>query len=302
MTQYPRLICIVGPTASGKTKASLKAAKALNGEIISFDSMQIYKKMSVITQSPTKKEQKNIKHYFIEEIEPEKEYSAAMFRRKAEKCIKNIVKNGKTPILVGGTGLYLKALVNGLFEGPKKNDKLRQTLEKEETEKGPGTLYEKLKKIDQESAKKIHPNDIKRIIRAIEIYELTGKTKTEHEKNTRGINDKYKVIKLGIDLPRNELYERVNKRVDKMLRTGAIKEVKELIKKKLSITAKNALGVKELESYIKGDITKEKAKDMLKQNTRHYAKRQMTWFRADTDIKWFSSAEKLVEWVTEGKK
>ena len=286
-----KIIAIVGPTASGKTEASMKIASLLNSEIISFDSMQIYKEIPIISQAPSKDELETIPHHLIGELSVKEEYSASQFKDKVIKIIEDIENKGKTPILVGGTGLYLKALIDGLFESPKKDEKLREKLQNISNEK----LHEKLMEIDPKAAKKIHVNDKRRIIRAIEIYELTGISKTEHEKNTKGISSEYDVIQVGINMDRQKLYERINQRVDIMFDNGLIKEVQKIYNTDISITAYAALGIKEITGHLNGEYDLDTAKDMIKQNTRNYAKRQMTWFRADQRIQWFDTVDELVE-------
>ena len=205
-----RIIFIVGPTATGKTKTAIELAREINGEIISCYSMQIYKEMSILTQAPSRKELKQIPHHFIEQISHEKDYSAAEFTKKASKLIKNIIKKKKIPIVVGGTGFYVKALIDGLFPSPKKDLKLRKRLELKAKKYGSHFLHSQLKKIDEETSKKIHPNDIRRIIRALEVYHLTSLPMSIHKKNTHGIKDIYEIVELGINIPRETLYKKIN--------------------------------------------------------------------------------------------
>lgn len=291
-----KIIAIVGPTASGKTNTSIKLAKIFKGEIVSFDSMQVYKGMPILTQTPLKAQMQGVKHYLINKISPSKEFSAAMFISEAEKIIKKIFKDKRQPILVGGTGLYLKALVDGLFPAPGRDEKLRGKLEKKAAELGPGALHDELKALDKDASLKIHPNDTRRIIRALEIYYLTGVPMTEHKKNTKGLKDLYEIEVLGIDMDRAELYKRIDARVEKMFEDGIVDEVKKVLKKKLSLTAKSALGINEIKGYLSGEYGIEEAKGLLKKNTRNYAKRQMTWFRADKKIRWFTSGEGIISY------
>lgn len=291
-----RVIFIVGATATDKTKTAIKLAKDINGEIISCDSMQIYKYAPILTQAPSEKELKKVPHYLIREISPEREYSAAEFSKRATKLIKDIIKKGKTPIIVGGTGLYVKALLDGLFPSPKKDPSLREDLEKEAREHGSAYLYNELRGIDKEAALKIHKNDVRRIMRALEVYYSTGIPLSVHKKNTKGIKDEYDIIQVGIDIPRQELYKRIDRRIEKMFKDGLTSEVKALLKRNLSITARSAIGIKEINGYLKNEYPLKEAKEMLKKNTRRYAKRQLTWFRADKRIKWFSDGKNIISY------
>jgi len=281
-----KVIFIVGPTAVGKSQMAYELAKKINGEIISCDSMQIYRHMDIMSQAPPKKWRKSIPHYLIGVLGPHKEYSAAKFRTDAEKLIKNIIKRKKTPLIVGGSGLYIKALLNGLFPSPGKDLILRKKLEKEAKIKGSKHLHIRLKKIDPKSTAEIHPNDLRRIIRALELYYLTGLSKSEHKKRTRGIAGKYNIEIIGINMPREKLYKTINNRVDKMFRQSLISEIQKLSKKKLSVTARASLGYKEVLGYLNGEYSLGEAKELLKKNTRRLAKKQLTWFRADKRIKW----------------
>lgn len=284
-----KVIFIVGPTATGKTALSVKLAKKINGEIISADSMQAYKGMDIVSQKPAKSEQKNVKHHLIDFLDPKKEYSAAVFSALAGKAIIDIIRRGKIPIVAGGSGLYVKALMDGIFSSKGKNAKLRKKLEDLARQKGSLFLHESLKKIDPLSAEKIHPNDRKRIIRALEIYEVEKKTKTSLKAKTKGIKDKYDIRIFGLTMERAALYGKINKRVDIMFRKGLVKELKRLLGRKLSVSAGKVLGIKEIKGYLDKLYTLKKAKELLKRNTRRFAKRQFTWFRPDRRIKWVDS-------------
>ncbi len=286
MRNKKRVIFIVGPTAVGKTSFAVNLAKRLKGEIISADSMQAYRGMDILSQKPTASEQKSIPHHLIGFLDPEKEYSAAEFAKRARKIIKHIIGKGKIPIITGGSGLYVKALLDGIFPSKGKNEALRRRLGRLADEKGMRFLYNKLRKIDPHSAGKIHPNDKKRIIRALEIYEVEKKTKTSLEKKTKGIKDEYRIEIFGLVMERKKLYDRINKRVDLMFRRGLVEEVKKLLRKRLSITSRRAIGIKQVEGYLNGDYGLAEAKEALKRDTRRLAKRQLTWFRADKRIKW----------------
>lgn len=281
-----KIIFLVGPTAVGKTDIALKLAKKLRAEIISCDSMQIYKGMDIGTQKPSVADRKKIKHHMTDILRPYEEFSAADFRKRALRVINAIHKRGKIPLFVGGTGLYMKALLDGLFPSPPKNEALRKRLYKEAEKYGSGQLHEKLGKIDPAAAGKIHPNDTKKIIRALEICYTTNRTVTEMKARTRPLSDKYDVRIIGLIRPREELYRRINERVEEMFQQGFLDEAKRFAGQKLSITAKQAIGYREAFDYLNGKISLEEAKELIKKNTRRYAKRQLTWFGADKRIKW----------------
>lgn len=281
-----KIIVIVGPTAIGKTSLAIKLAKKIKAEIISADSMQAYKGMDILSQKPTPPELKTVPHHLVSFLDPEYEYNAAIFTRKSKKIIKDIIKKGKIPIIVGGSGLYVKALVNGIFPSKGKNKLLRKKLEKIASVKGSLFLYNRLKKVDPTAARAIHPNDARRIIRALEIYEVDKKTKTSLKRKTKGIKEKYEVKVFGLKTTREKLYGRINKRVDLMFKKGLVKEIKKLLGLHLSITAGQALGIKEIRCYLDKTYDIDNAKEILKRNTRRLAKRQFTWFRADKEIRW----------------
>ena len=301
-----KVVVIVGPTASGKTALSIELAKKINGEIISCDSMQIYKDMDIGSAKPTKEEMQGIKHYMIDFVSPEKRYSVAEYKVQAEKSIEELIGKGKMPIIVGGTGLYANSLIYGIdYNEMKFDSEYRAKLEEEaSTEQGLSSLYEKAKEIDEEAIKKISKNDKKRIIRILEIYNSTGKNKTELEKESRKIGAKYDYRVYGIDMNREILYDRINKRVDIMIENGLINEVKKLIEKyKGFSTAMQAIGYKEVVQYLNGDLTKDEMIDKIKRETRHYAKRQLTWFRKNKETIWLDGLNDIqnnVEIILEG--
>jgi len=284
-----KVIVIVGPTAVGKTAFAIKVAEDTKGEIISADSMQAYRGMDIVSQKPTASEVRRVKHHLISFLKPEAEYSAAAFAGMARRRIIDIIKRGKTPIVVGGSGLYVKALVDGIFPSKGKDEKIRKRLRALAEKNGSAFLHERLKKIDPASAARIHPNDTKRIIRALEIYELEKKTKTSLKKETKGIRDEYDTKVFGLIMDRSRLYRKIEKRVDLMFKKGLVREVGKLLRKNLSITARQALGIKEVEGYLNKAYSLQEAKDMLKSNTRRFAKRQLTWFRADKKILWINA-------------
>jgi len=293
----PAVIFILGPTSSGKTRVAASLAERLGGEVISCDSMQIYRGMDIVTQAPRPDITSRVKHHLIGEFAPEREFNAAMFADKAEIAIRDIFFSGKMPVFAGGSGLYVKALVDGLFSSPAKDPDLRARLEDLAREKGKEYLYSKLAVLDPETAGKLHINDTRRIIRAIEVYELTGTNISVKKSEANGISAKYNCLFFGLDLAREELYSRINDNVERMFSSGAVSEVEELLKRDLSLTARKALGIKEIGAFIGGGMTLEEAKEELKKNTRRYAKRQLTWFRADKRIVWINAAREISEIV-----
>ncbi len=282
----PMIIFLVGPTASGKSGAANELAREINAEIVSADSMQVYRGMDILSAKPDIKEQKQISHYLIDILEPSEEYSAAIFRNKALKCIEDIIARKKIPLFVGGTGLYVKALTKGLFSDNGKDEKLRKELAQEAKHKGNACLYERLQAVDPRAAEKIHPNDMRRIIRALEVYELSSRTITELKTEIEGLDEKYEFKIFAIERERRELYGRIELRVEKMFEAGLVDEVKRLIALPLSHTAKQALGIKQISAYLNKECSLDFAKDLLKRDTRRFAKRQLTWFRAEKDIVW----------------
>ncbi|WP_019227017.1 tRNA (adenosine(37)-N6)-dimethylallyltransferase MiaA [Sedimentibacter sp. B4] len=285
-----KIIVIVGPTAVGKTYVSIELAKKLGTEIISADSMQIYKGMDVGTAKIKTEEMQGIKHHMIDLIYPDENYSVSDFKREAEKNIDEMISRGKVPVIVGGSGLYVNSLIYDLdFSNAKSNEKLRDYYTYYHKEHGEDALYEKLKKIDPESAEKIHKNNVKRVIRALEVYDLTGRKFSETNTDIRKKSSKYDFILIGLSMDRKILYERINQRVDKMINEGLVEEVKSLIDKgfEKNLISMQAIGYKEIIEFLEGNITFEEAVNILKQNTRHFAKRQFTWFLKDENVKWF---------------
>lgn len=293
----PKVIVIGGPTASGKTALSIFLAKKINGEIISADSMQIYKDMNIGTAKPTVEEMDGIKHYLIDCVSPSVRYSVADFKKDATNAIEDILKKGKTTIVVGGTGLYIDSLIYGIDYNEMQVDlEYRAYLENLAEEKGLGYLYDLAKNIDEQAMSKISVNDKKRICRVLEVYKSTGKTKTELEKESRQKDVKYDFKVFAIDMERQILYDRINKRVDLMIDAGLIDEVNNLIKKYPDIpTAMQGLGYKEVVQYFEKKCTKEEMIEKIKQESRRYAKRQLTWFRRNKDIVWLDAKKSLDE-------
>lgn len=290
----PKVIVIAGPTASGKTALSIELAKKINGEIISSDSMQIYKDMDIGTAKVTKEEMQGIKHYLVDFVSPTDRYSVSSFKKDAEKAIEEILQKGKVPIIVGGTGLYIDSLIYGIeYPDMQFDEKYRNELmEISQTENGLMSLYEKAKEIDPKAMENISSNDAKRITRVLEIYKATGKNKTENEILSRknGVKYDYRVFVLNMD--REILYQRINYRVDKMLEQGLIEEVENLLKKyEKYATAMQAIGYKEVVEYLDNTISYEEMVEKIKQGSRNYAKRQLTWFRKNKDSVWLNALD-----------
>ena len=293
-----KVIVIVGPTASGKTGLSIELAKRIGGEIISADSMQIYKDMNIGTAKVTEEEKEGINHYLIDIISPEERYTVSNFKKDAEKAIEEILAKGKTPIVVGGTGLYINSLIYGIeYQEMEYDEEYRDMLmKKAESEMGLKEIYEDALRIDPEAMKKIFPSDKKRIVRVLEIYKATGKTKTEQEILSRKNGVKYDYRVFGISRDREELYERINKRVDIMIEQGLVDEVKYIYNKyKKFPTAMQGLGYKEVIWYLENKITYEEMIELIKKETRRYAKRQLTWFRKTENIVWLDASLGLEE-------
>ncbi len=285
----PKVVVIVGPTASGKTALSVELAKKIDGEIISSDSMQIYKDMNIGTAKVTKEEMQNIKHYLVDFVSPEERYTVSDFKKDSEKAIKEILSKGKTPIVVGGTGLYVNSLIYGIdYQDMEFDENYRNELiKKAETPEGLEQLYNEAKKIDPQAMEKISFNDKKRIMRVLEIYKATGKTKTEQEILSKQREVEYDFKVFGITLDREKLYDKINRRVDIMIEQGLENEVKNLITKYSKFpTAMQGLGYKEVVQFFEGRLTREEMIEKIKQESRRYAKRQLTWFRRNKEIIW----------------
>lgn len=293
--EKPKVIVICGPTASGKTKLSIEVAKLVNGEIVSADSMQIYKDMTIGTAKPTTEEMQGIKHYLIDFVSPDKRYSVAEYKNDAINAIEEIISKGKTPIVVGGTGLYVNSLIYEIeYPSVELDMNYRKKLEEIAEKEGLDRLYEMAMKVDKLAMKKISQNDKKRICRVLEIYHATGKTKTQIEIESRVNEPKYDYLVFGISMDREKLYDRINKRVDIMIEDGLIDEVKEVLNKYDDFpTAMQGLGYKEVVEYINGDTTKEEMIEKIKMETRRYAKRQLTWFRRYDNITWIDGLDDI---------
>lgn len=284
----PIVIVICGPTASGKTALSIELAKKIEGEIVSADSMQIYKDMNIGSAKVMPEEMEGIRHYLIDFVSPDERYSVANYKQDAKKAIEKIISKGKTPIVVGGTGLYVDSLIYEIeYNDIEIDEEYRRKLETIKEKEGLDILYKKALEIDPKAMEKISSNDSKRIMRVLEIYHSTGKTKTqqEFESRTKEIPYDYRVFAINMD--REKLYDRINKRVDIMLEKGLVNEVKNLLKKYNDFpTAMQGLGYKEVKDYLEGNLSYEEMINKIKQESRHYAKRQLTWFRKNENTIW----------------
>jgi tRNA dimethylallyltransferase len=283
------LIILTGPTAVGKTKASIGLAKALNGEIISADSMQVYKYMDIGSAKIRPEEMQGIRHYLIDELEPDEEFHVVKFQQMAKEAMEAIYAQGKIPIVVGGTGFYIQALLYDIdFTESNEDNSYRQELEQLADEQGAEFLHEMLRKVDPVSADTIHANNVKRVIRALEFYHQTGEKISEHNEQERAKESPYDFCYFVLNDDREKLYERINVRIDQMLEEGLVDEVKALKDKGYTrdMVSMQGLGYKEILDYLNNECTLEEAIYILKRDTRHFAKRQLTWFRRERDVVW----------------
>jgi len=284
----PKVIIICGPTGIGKTSVAIKIAEAVNGEIISADSMQIYRHMDIGTAKPTPAELARVRHHMIDIVNPDEHFDAALFSEIAHNKVLKLDKRRIVPIVAGGTGLYIKALIHGLFGADPADPKIRIKLKEEADAHGADFLYKRLAKSDPVAAERIHPNDTYRIIRALELTEATGKTISKHHGEHGFADNRYKVLKIGLQMEREALYDRINQRVDVMIGEGLADEVSGLLERGYSQDLKSmqSIGYRHMVDFIKGRVLLDETIRTLKRDTRRYAKRQMTWFNADPEIVW----------------
>ena len=311
MPQKPSLIIISGPTCIGKTDAAIALAEPLGAEIISADAMQVYRYMDIGTAKPTEEQLARVRHHLIDVADPDESFSAARFKTLAEAAVRKICEKGRPVFVVGGAGLYIKALTLGLFTGKKQvntptlpsplkgeglggGEMVRKHLRAEAKALGLKALYKRLQKVDPAAAAKIHPNDTYRIIRALEIFELTGTPLSEHQR-AHGFSDnhRYRLVKFGLFVDRKILYDRINRRVDRMLDSGLLEEVKWLLDQGYSSSLKSmqSIGYRHMTGYLQGTAGWDETVDLFKRDTRRYAKRQFTWFRADPEIEWMQPGQ-----------
>ncbi|MBQ2178289.1 MAG: tRNA (adenosine(37)-N6)-dimethylallyltransferase MiaA [Oscillospiraceae bacterium] len=285
------VVCVVGPTACGKTKMGVLLAKELDGEVVSCDSMQIYRGMTIGTAAPTREEMEGVPHHMIAVADPRENYSVARYAREAGQCVDDILARGKRPIIVGGTGLYLDALLAGReYASGQAGGAVRAQLERRAAQEGIGPLLDELRAVDPESAQRLNPNDQKRIIRALEVYRETGKTITQHNRDSQRVPPRYDAVYLGFAFEdRQDMRDRIDARVDQMARQGLLDEVRALLAQGVprDSTALQAIGYKECLSFLDGQSTEEEALELIKLRSRQYAKRQLTWLRRNQDIHWF---------------
>lgn len=288
------LVILTGPTAVGKSALSISLAKAIDGEIISADSMQVYKYMDIGTDKITPEQMEGVPHYLIDEFEPDKEFNVVTFQKYAKKYISEIYEKNKIPILVGGTGFYIQAVLYDIdFKEAEDDYAYRNKLEKLAKEKGRDYIHKQLEKIDPESAKAIHPNNLQRVIRALEYYKETGELMSDHNKKQKEKTSPYNFCYFVLNKDREKLYNSINLRVDEMFEEGLVDEVKSLLDRGYTkdLVSMQGLGYKEIIPYILGERTLEEAIYLLKRDTRHYAKRQLTWFRREENINWINKED-----------
>lgn len=285
----PKLVIILGPTGVGKSEVALIVAAQVDGEIVNADSQLVYRHMDIGTAKPPASVRQEMPHHLIDVIDPAGEFNAARYRELALRAIQEIQARGKKAILCGGTGLYIRALTQGLFVGPAKNPEVRSRLEREVEEKGLNLIYEKLRQVDPAATYWIHPNDRYRIIRALEVFELTGKGISQWQKEHGFRETVFETLKIGLNRNRQELYDLINKRCDEMITRGLVEEVKGLAEKGYSLDLPPLLsvGYRQVSQYLRGELSLDEAIVFMKRETRHLAKRQLTWFRADKEISWF---------------
>jgi len=281
----PKIIFIVGPTAVGKSDAAFYFAQKIQGEIISCDSMQVYKEINIASSKPSEEFLSAVPHHLLNIISVEEEFNVSRFNELSLEAIKSIHARNCIPIIVGGSGMYMQILLDGIFEGGEKNEIFRQELRELAEKEGKQVLYDKLKKADSVSARKIHANDVKKIIRALEILQMKESI-LEVKKRRKGIWGKYDIKLFALNRDRKDLYTKINDRADQMFAEGIVEEIKRLQKKRLSLTAQGLIGVKEILAALSGEYDLEQAKYLIKRNTRHFAKRQLTWFRKEDRLEW----------------
>jgi tRNA dimethylallyltransferase len=289
----PKIIMVCGPTAIGKTSVAIQMAEKLVGEIVSADSMQIYRYMDIGTAKPTAEERRRVIHHMIDIVDPDAIYDAARFSRESRASINGIIERGRLPIVAGGSGFYIKALLHGLCEAAPEDMAVRERLTAAARQGECGNLHKRLEACDPQAAQNIHPNDAYRIIRALEVFEAIGMTMTQFRKRHAFADAPYDVLKIGLFMDRQALYERIERRVDVMIEEGLFDEVRHLLAMGYHerLRPMQALGYRHMSSFIRGDETWEKAVEALKRDTRRYAKRQLTWFRKDSEINWFDPGD-----------
>jgi len=289
MSEKPSIIVIAGPTCVGKTSTAIALAEPLGGEIIGADAMQVYRHMDIGTAKPTDEERGRITHHLIDVVDPDESFSAAQFKTLADTVVQDLQRRGVQAFVVGGTGLYIKALTRGLFETQEVDASIRKRLRLEAATAGLAVLHERLGEVDPESAARIHPNDTYRIVRALEVFESTGSPISSHHQAHGFSECPYRVLKMGLSMDRELLYDQIDRRIDQMIASGFVEEVKGLLDQGFGPELKSmqSIGYRHVSSFLLGDVPWDEAVETFKRDTRRYAKRQFTWFRADKEIDWF---------------
>jgi len=290
--ERPRVVILLGPTGVGKSRLAIEWAEELGGEIISADSMQVYRYMDIGTAKPTLDDQKRVRHHLIDLVAPDQPFHAALYRTLGRKTIDQLYQDKKPIWVVGGTGLYIKTLTQGLFSSPKIDSQVRESLKQEAKEKGSDALYERLKKIDPKTAFQLHPNDLFRMIRALEVFDSTGAPISFYREQHRFGERPYETLKMGLEMNREMLYRRIEERVDQMLEKGFLQEVERLMEMGYEPELKpmQSLGYKQMVQFLLKEIKWDEAVRQMKRDTRHYAKRQLTWFKADPEVQWWDES------------
>lgn len=281
-----KIIVLAGPTAVGKTEVAIELAKRIDGEIVSCDAMQVYREVSIVTSRPTPAQLRRVPHYLIGDVSVKQNFDVARYNRLARKAIREIMLRGKIPIVVGGSGLYIQILIDGIFKVKAADLQLRESLFAEAERFGVEALHRRLAALDREAADKIHPNNVKRVVRALEVCLSAKEPMSQLQKKRSGLWGKHDIRLFVLNRPREELYQRTDARVEKMVRQGLIKEIKKLNALPLSMTAGAIIGVEEMRGYLKGDWDLPHALEVMRKNTRHLVKRQLTWFRRDLRFQW----------------
>ncbi len=292
---HPPLVFIVGPTAVGKTEAGILLAGQIGGQIISCDAMQVYREINIASVKPTRDDLTKVKHHCLNLVSVTEDFNVARFRQEALKAIENILTQGKRPVMVGGSGMYISVLLDGIFEGSASDEGLRRQLEEQIKTQGIQALYERLKSLDTKAAAKIHAHDAKRIVRALEVVLSTQKSISQLQEDRQGLWGKYPTQIFGLNRPRAELYRRVEARIDKMFEQGLVEEIQKLSTLALSPTAQTLIGIPEVQGYLRGEYDLERAKYLMKLHTRHYVKRELTWFRREKRLEWIDVDKKHVQ-------